>query len=379
MSPSRPESAAADRLAQFRAEWPARITAAQLRAANPTVYRQAVGGAFLFVAAILVALLWSGLSTEFPIPIALPDWLEWSRGFLIVATVWVALMLGIFGIVLMSMPSDLRRELAFRGFASERGLSCARYGIAPPARGIYFAEAEGIAAAVSARRRSRGEPALPGDPVRFRANFALSGGWQIGEPDLQIAVAAYSGGKNDPRGPRATFRYLLLKTPRQLPNLMIDSLRNGRLRQVLPGVQRITLEGDFDRHFAVYAPVGYARDALEILTPDVMAGLIDYGRHWDIEVVEDRLIVASHRASRRWDRAETTALLLFAEIVGANLAHQASTYTDPRARRPRTQLAEPGRRLRRRSTWWVWIVVCLGIGAMLGYPFVLGWWLDLRG
>lgn len=379
MSPSRSEAAAADRLAQFRAEWPARITAAQLRAANPTVYRQAVWGALLFIAAVLVAFLWAGLSAEFPFPITLPPWLEWSRGFLIVASVWGALMLGIFGIVLLSMPSDLRRELAFRGFATERSLSCARYGIAPPARGIYFAEAGRTAAAASARRRSRGAPASSEDPVRFRAHYALSSGWMFGEPDLQIAIAGYSGGKNDPKGPRVTFRYLLLKTPRQLPNLMIDSLSNGQLRQVLPGTQRITLEGDFDRYFAVYAPVGYGRDALELLTPDVMAGLIDYGRQWDIEIVDDQLIVASHRVARRWDRSETTALLLFAEIVGADLAHQAKTYTDPRAARPRTQLAEPGRRLRRRSTWWVWIVVCLGVGAMLGYPFVLGWWLDLKG
>ncbi|WP_129586697.1 hypothetical protein [Microterricola viridarii] len=108
-----------------------------------------------------------------------------------------------------------------------------------------------------------------------------------------------------------------------------------------------------------------------------MAALIDYGRHWDIEVVEDRMIVVSNRFRRRSDRTETTSMILFAEVVGAELTHQAVTYSDPRAHRPRTDIAVPGQRLRRRSAAWVTVVMCAIVAALLTFPFVLGWALDL--
>lgn len=376
VTPALPDGASGERLAQFRAEWPARITWALVRAEDPTVFRQAAWGAALLVPAAALVLVWTALMWEFPVPILLPAWLEWVRGLLTVALMWGGLLLGIFASVLLTRPSELKRELAFRGFAAKRDLHYARYGAQPPARGISFAEGTDGTARISARDRSRGIVSPDTVQSRFRANFSLSSNWTGLEPDLQIAVAGYMGGKNDPKGPRAAFRYLQLRVPRQLPHLFIDSLRNGRLRQFLPGTLRISLEGDFDRHFAVYVPDGYERDALELLTPDVMASLIDFGRGWDIEVVEDRMIVVSNRLRWRTDRDETCALLLFAEIVGAELSHQAVSYTDPRAVRPRTQIAEPGRRLRRRSGWIAAVVVAVAVAAMLGYPFVLGWILD---
>ncbi|TDP90255.1 hypothetical protein EDF62_2823 [Leucobacter luti] len=375
-APAHSDGASGERLAQFRAEWPVRITWAQVRAAEPTVFRQAAWGAILCVPAAALLVLWVALSFEFPIQVELPEWLDWTRGFLIVAIMWGGLLLGICAAVLITRPGELRRELAFRGFAAERGLQYARYGVQPPARGISFAEGTDGTARVNARNRSRGIPELDGSQSRFRANFALSRGGAGVEPDLQIAVAGYTGGKNDPRGPRAAFRYLQLSVPRQLPHLFIDSVRNGRLRQILPGTLRLKLEGDFDRHFVVYVPEGYERDALELLTPDVMASLIDYGREWDIEVVEDRLIAVSNRIRRRNDRTETCAMLLFAELVGSELVQQATHYSDPRAFRPRTQVAEAGQRLRRRSGWIATVILALAVAIMLGYPFVLGWILD---
>ena len=339
--------------------------------AEPGVFRDAAWGGVLMIPALALILLWTGLNVEWPMAIQLPSWLDWTRGFLVVATFWAAILTAFLGLILLNRPSDLRRELAFRRFAERRELSASRYGEPPKPRGIYFTEG---AAQTPTRQRNA---ANTGEPTpMFRSHFALSRGWSDGEPDLQIAISGYSGGKNDPKGPRNAFRYLVMKLPRALPHLMIDGKRNGSLRQLLPGQQRLSLEGDFDRHFAVYVPEGYARDALELLTPDVMAGLIDYGRYWDIEVVEDRMVVVSHRFRRSTDRAETTAMLLFSEVVGADLAHQAVTYTDPRAERPRFDIAGSGRRLRRRSQAWT-IALFIGItGVLLVFPFALGWLLD---
>ncbi|WP_125099593.1 hypothetical protein [Leucobacter chromiireducens] len=381
MSAPPPPTAAADRLALFRREWPGRISWAEVRAAEPRVFWRAAAGAALLLPAAGALLAWTSLTGEFPVAITLPAWLEWARGGLVVGGFWLVLLLGVFAAILLDRPRELRRELAFRRFAAARGLSYARLGATPPARGLFFAEPAGSAPGGAARRRRLGQPAAPGDTARFRANFALSSteppAWPGAEPELQLAVASFAGGKNDPRGPLGGFRYLQLRAPRQLPHLVIDWLANGKLSEFLAGSQRLSLEGDFDRNFACYAPAGYARDALELLTPDVMAVLIDHGRHWDIEVVEDRILVVSRRVLGRWDRAETTALLLFAEVLGGELGHQARHYTDPRADRPRVQVAAPGQRLARRSRAWVGAVVCAVGAALLAFPFVLGWLLDL--
>ncbi|UOR03270.1 DUF3137 domain-containing protein [Leucobacter allii] len=375
----RDRSGADARLVLFRSEWPTRITWREVREAEPRAFRSAVGGALLLVPAVLATLLVSAVSLEVPFAVPLPGWIDGIRGLLMVACFWGALMLWIWSWALLSQPSDTRRELAFRRFAAHRGLGFAPFGAMPERLGILFAEGEVAPARTRAlRERRRRDPA--GAPL-YNARYALSdhaSSPNPADPDLQLAIAGYTGGKNDPKGPRPAFRFLSLRLPRVLPHLMIDARRGGTLRALLPGVQRISLEGDFDRHFSVYAPNGYARDALELLTPDVMVCLIDHGRRWDIEVVEDRLIVASPRLHRRSDRAETTALLRFAELIGVELGHQAVHYTDPRSSRPRSQVADAGRRLRRRSAAWATAAFAVAVAAMLAFPHVLGWFLDAR-
>lgn len=153
----------------------------------------------------------------------------------------------------------------------------------------------------------------------FQAQFALWDGGDALEPGIQIAVARYTGSKSDSKGPR---------------------------------------------------------NALELLTPDVMACLIDYGRHWDIEVVDERLIVASPKLRGASDKQEVTALLHFAEVFGAQLGQQVRHYSDPRAARPRSQVAAAGRRLRRRSAAWTTASFIVITALMLIFPHILGWFLD---
>jgi type VI protein secretion system component VasF len=69
-------------------------------------------------------------------------------------------------------------------------------------------------------------------------------------------------------------------------------------------------------------------------------------------------------------------MLYFSELIGAELGHQAQTYSDPRAERPWSQVAEAGRRLRRRSAAWVTAAFFGVVAVMLAFPHVLGWWLD---
>lgn len=210
----------------------------------------------------------------------------------------------------------------------------------------------------------------------FRSQYSIYEASSNPVPKLQVALAVYAGGKRDTRGPRHTFRFFKQKLSRPLPHLMVDGKRNGSLRKILPGSTRLSFEGDFDRHFTVYVPSGYERDALELFTPDVMVCLIDYGKNWDIEIIEDQLIIASSRVRPGTDRDEVAAMLHFAELLGGEIGHQASTYSDPRAERPRSQIAVGGRRLRRRSEAWIWATVLGLVAVCFAFPFVLGWFID---
>ena len=56
-----------------------------------------------------------------------------------------------------------------------------------------------------------------------------------------------------------------------------------------PGVldQKLTLGGEFDDKFTLYAPSDYGRDAFQIFAPDLMALFIDRLGTFDVEIIDD--------------------------------------------------------------------------------------------
>ena len=216
-----------------------------------------------------------------------------------------------------------------------------------------------------------------------------------------VEVANYSyetgSGKNK-QTHRWGYAALRLDTP--LPHIVLDATGNNGLfgGTNLPVAfgrgQRLRLEGDFDRHFALYCPEGYERDALYLFTPDVMSRFIDNAAQLDVEIVDDWLFLYSRRdlstldpATWRWVMSTVAALddklaqwarwrderLSAAPTAGAiaptagavasGLPGAAQTATLPTP--PPAGVAVAGRRLRR-SFSWVTVVVALAIG---------GWWL----
>ncbi len=89
-----------------------------------------------------------------------------------------------------------------------------------------------------------------------------------------VEVANYryetGSGKN-----KATHKwgYVALRLDAPLPHIVLDAVGNNGLfgGSNLPvhfgADQRLSLEGDFDRYFALYCPTGYERDALYLFTP----------------------------------------------------------------------------------------------------------------
>lgn len=76
-----------------------------------------------------------------------------------------------------------------------------------------------------------------------------------------------------------------------LPHLFVQAVGPGSrtLPAALDADQRRALEGDFPRHYSVYCRPGTERDALYILTPDLMAALVDEGRAACLEVDDGTL------------------------------------------------------------------------------------------
>lgn len=171
--------------------------------------------------------------------------------------------------------------------------------------------------------------------------------------------------------------YLLLQLDRRLPHILLDARSNdGLFGSNLPhGFDRsqiLRLKGDFDRHFTLYCPRGYERDALYVFTPDVMAAFIDGAADVDVEIVDDLLFVYLGGGLRLDDPAEWGRIERLVSALWPKTAKQTSAYSDDRVERtssrggyPTTdapsaadpghlrraailEVAEPGRRLRAR-------------------------------
>lgn len=93
------------------------------------------------------------------------------------------------------------------------------------------------------------------------------------------------------------------------PHILLDSKKNnqvifGKRVSDLPseahfGMEVLALEGDFGNYFTVYIEPTHQQDVLYILTPDVMARLVDYGAEYDIEVVDGKIYAYSKKVFGR--------------------------------------------------------------------------------
>lgn len=142
-----------------------------------------------------------------------------------------------------------------------------------------------------------------------------------------------------------SYGYLAIRLERAVPQLVIDSKRNGSsIPMMIGGGQKLKLEGDFNSYFTLYAPKGYERDALYIMTPDLMSLLIDETGDFDVEVVDDMLFVYSTAPFDTSSAAVWERLGRIRDVVGAKAISQTDYYRDDRETTMR--VGEQGRRLR---------------------------------
>lgn len=192
---------------------------------------------------------------------------------------------------------------------------------------------------------------------------------------LDIGNFRYTTGSGKNQKTR-TWGFMALHLDRRLPHMLLDARSNNVLGMSnLPATfsrdQVLSLEGDFDRHFTLYCPREYERDALYVFTPDLMALLIDEAGDFDVEVVDDWMFVYATTPFRMGDPSTMLRLLRIVDTVGAKTVSQTDRYADERIGDRSVNLVAPrGARLRRGVPWAAILIGAVFVAIWLVLNFV---------
>lgn len=85
--------------------------------------------------------------------------------------------------------------------------------------------------------------------------------------------------------------------------------------------EKISLEGDFDKYFTLYTQKGFETEALQIVSPDFMGKLMDGGRGFSLEFIENRIYMYSHHLVSK--KAELEAMYQLADYLVRTIATKA--------------------------------------------------------
>lgn len=182
-------------------------------------------------------------------------------------------------------------------------------------------------------------------------------------------------GRDSENDSPTNYGYCVFQLNKHVPHILAQGLIGGRampLPVLFGNRQRLSLEGSFHRHFLLHVPAGYERDALYLLTPDVMVAFIDFADGLSVELVDDKLIVF-------FIGALDQRLLRAAQAIGDEISHQARLYRDDRnvvvgdgelvpdtGRVPRWsashRISEAGRPLNTKGNW---TTAAIGFGVTL--------------
>jgi len=197
----------------------------------------------------------------------------------------------------------------------------------------------GLAAAAHARgfgfTRELRAPGLPGLLFRAGSNVTVTDLVDATSSETPFLAGSLSGQyameTSTPRMLAASF--VAIPLARTVPNIVVLGTGFGVLKRAglgLDGRQRLGLEGDFDRSFALHVPAGYERDALEIFTPNLMQLLLDTTAGCDVELVDDWMFVYSGLG--KYSRPEALdGLIAVTEHSRATIERQTSRYRDDRS------------------------------------------------
>jgi hypothetical protein len=149
--------------------------------------------------------------------------------------------------------------------------------------------------------------------------------------------------------------YVRIRLPRRLPHMILDAKSNNFLGKISNidglGGQKLSLEGDFDKYFTLYAPQEYATDALYVFTPDIMQLLIDSAHKYDCEIIDDNFFIHSNTGFDVTKPSTYQEVLKITDALAHKLDRRTDYYADERVGdRDLNIVAQKGVRLNRRTS-----------------------------
>ncbi len=130
-----------------------------------------------------------------------------------------------------------------------------------------------------------------------------------------------------------TWGILRAKLSKHVPNVILDATETNIVGSNLPksygSGQVLELEGDFNKYFHVLVPDGYGRDTLYFLTPELMAVLVDYGKEYEIELIDDYLYMYKE-GGFKFDKANMSRLFQTIDYFAYQFEDNVKRYTDTR-------------------------------------------------
>lgn len=176
-----------------------------------------------------------------------------------------------------------------------------------------------------------------------------------------------------------TMSFIRIQLERHLPHMVLDSMKNnmklfGANMSNLPVSfkkdQVLTLEGNFNDYFKLYAPKEYERDALYVFTPDLMALFMDTIAVNDAEIIDDQLYVYSSRTITYENPVVVQNIMKIVELVGGRTIRRTDRYSDERATAADAgSVAAPARRLKRSGSVFA-VIFTVAIILYVIYSFI---------
>lgn len=157
--------------------------------------------------------------------------------------------------------------------------------------------------------------------------------------------------------------FIKIKLPRRLPHMVLDAKHNNfwalsNLPAIFDKSQVLSLEGDFNNYYTLYAPKQYERDALYVFTPDVMAAFVDRGAKYDAEVIDDYLYIYHSVHFQLDSEDELLSLQAIVNTLGNEMQQQTQRYQDERVTAAKANVvAHEGARLKRGVNYIVVAIV----------------------
>lgn len=192
-----------------------------------------------------------------------------------------------------------------------------------------FASANGLLFETDA-----GEPPYPGAIFQTGNSRTVPERlYRLGERFIDFGNYRYTTGSGKNKSTHH-WSYLAIKLDRMLPQMVLDAKANNFLGTNLPMTfsrnQILHLEGDFDRHFTLYCPREYERDALYVFTPDLMARLIDEAADFDVEIVDDWMLLYTQQRFDLADPETLAGIFRIIDTVGEKTLDRTELYADSR-------------------------------------------------